>query len=82
MINNDYIDPYTGLSLPRLRADQLRHEAERRRMIEEWRRAHPELRLRNRAAGVLRRFADRLAPEPAAPVRPFRAVNASRPSPS
>ncbi|QDP94537.1 hypothetical protein FOE78_00155 [Microlunatus elymi] len=82
MIENDYIDPYTGMSLVRLRGEELRREAEHQRMVEECRLAHPELRARNRMAAMLRRAADRLAPEPATPAVAWRPVNVSRPSPS
>ena len=82
MINNNYLDPHTAVSLARLHAEELRRQSQQRRLIAEYRKAHPRPPMRDRTATFLRRVADRLAPEPTAPVRPLRPVGASRPSPS
>jgi len=69
MIKNDYIDDFVHGFVVHQRIDDLHREAEQHRMIKEYRAAHPELRPAARVARLLRRVADRLAPEPAQPVK-------------
>ena len=66
MINNDYLDAFVHGYVVRQQMDERQAGAEQRRMIKEYRAAHPEQGWKSRAARVLRRTADRLSPEPAA----------------
>ncbi|QDP95540.1 hypothetical protein FOE78_06130 [Microlunatus elymi] len=72
-------DPYFVGQLARQQIDQLHADAEVRRLIKDYRQAHPEAGLRGLAARGLRRVADRLAPStPTA--RRIRSGHAHRPA--
>lgn len=64
-INNDYIDDFVHGYVVRQKLDDRLREAEQHRMLKEYLAAHPEQRPAARIATLLRRVADRLAPEPA-----------------
>ncbi|GAB3916386.1 hypothetical protein GCM10011575_24430 [Microlunatus endophyticus] len=69
MINSDRLTDYTHDYVFRQQLNDRLAEAEQHRMIKEFRAAHPELRPAARIARVLRRAADRLAPEQAQPIK-------------
>lgn len=68
MINNDYIDAFAHGYVVQQRTEEIRRAAEQQRMIKAYRAAHPEQRPAARVARLLRRMADRLAPEPEQPI--------------
>jgi hypothetical protein len=80
MINTDYVDTYLTSSIARQQVEELHAAGDRSRLARAYREAHPELGLRCRMAGLLRRTADRLAP-PAGPQRGFPVISQPSPSP-
>lgn len=64
MIKNDYLDDFVHGYVVHQRIEDLHREAEQHRMIKKYRAAHPERRPAAKVARLLRRAADRLAPEP------------------
>lgn len=64
MYNSDYIDTFAHAYAVRLEMEDRISEMKRLRLAKEYRSTHPELGWRSRTARLLRRAADRLAPEP------------------